>query len=189
MKRFITYLRQLFTEDINPIFFGTGLLLTMFCWTIGIFVWGIDLLLLPLMVGLFLLSLSGPIFLILYLIRKNKDAGLGTRNLGRVKNLIFGTYLGFLLLNPITNWDQQQRQKSGLMISETYENFKKVRARYPSDLTEVKSDLIDLPFTYTLDKFNYNVKDDNTYDLDIPIPIMDRWHWDSEKKVFEYSDY
>ena len=52
-----------------------------------------------------------------------------------------------------------------------------------------KSDLAGLPFTYTLDKFNYNIKNDNTYDLDIPIPIMDRWHWNTEKKAFEYSDY
>lgn len=189
MKRIVTYLRQLFTEDINPILLGTGLLLTIFSWTIGIFVWGIDLLLLPIMAGLFLLSLSGPIILIFYLKRKNKEGGHGIKNLGRLKNLVFGTYLGFLLLNPITDWDKRQRQKSGLMISETLENFKKGKGEYPSDLAEVKSDLTDLPFTYTLDKFNYNIKDDNTYDLDIPIPIMDRWHWEIEKKVFEYSDY
>jgi hypothetical protein len=154
MKRFVTYLRQLFIEDISPIVFGTGLVITIFCWTIGIFVWGIDLLLLPVMFGLLLLSLGGPIILIFYLIGKNKGEGHRIKNLSRLKNLIFGTYLGFLLLNPITDWDEQQRQKSGLMISERLENFKKEKGKYPSDLTELKNDLTDLPFTYTLDKCN-----------------------------------
>ncbi len=187
--RFLTYIKQLFTEDMSPILIGIGLLVTVFCWTIGIFVWGIDLLLLPIMLGILLLSLSGPVILIFYLIRKNKDGGLKIKNLGRLKNLTLGTYLGLLLINPIADWDEQQRQKSGLFISEALENFKNREGKYPSDVTEVKNNLTELPFTYTLEKFSYHIKDDKTYDLDITVPVMDRWHWDREKRVFVYSDF
>ena len=188
MRRFVTHLRQLFVEDISILLLATGLLLTIFCWSIGIFVWGLELLLFPIMLALFLLSLAGPIILIFYLIAKNKERGIKVKKLGQLKNLIFGNYIGFLLLNPITDWDEQQRQKSGLMISAALENFKKENGRYPKILSEVKNDLTTLPFTYTLDKFNYHVMD-STYDLDIPIPIMDRWHWDIEKRTFEYNDF
>ena len=163
--------------------------MTMFCWTIGIFVWGVDLLLLPIIFGVWLLMLFGPVILGAYLIRKNKYGGLKTKKLGELKSLLFGTYLGFILINPIDNWDEKQRQKSGLIISENLETYKKENGKYPLELSEIKDNLTGLPTTYTWDKFNYNLKDSNDYDLDIPIPIMDRWHWEKEDKVFVYSDF
>jgi len=166
-----------------------GVITTTFCWTIGIFIWGIDIILLPIIFGLFILSLSGPIIIFIYLRRKNKDDGLKTKNLGRLKSLVFGTYLGFLILIPINNWDKTQRQKSGLIISETLDKYKTEYGKYPTDLSEIKQELTSLPSTYTWDKFNYNLTSENDYDLDIPIPIMDRWHWDKEQKVFIYSDF
>lgn len=49
--------------------------------------------------------------------------------------------------------------------------------------------LTHLPFAYTWDKFDYRLTSDNDYDLDIPVHIMDRWHWDKEKQAFVYSDF
>ena len=189
MRRLTTFIRQTFTEDISLIILGIGLFATIFCWTIGIFIWGIELLLLPIMFGIGLLSLSGPIILIVYLIRKNNGGGLQSKNLGRLKSLVFGIYLGFILLNPIYNWDRDQRQKSGLILSESLEIYKKGNGKYPTDLTEIKDELTHLPSAYSWYKFSYHLKSDNNYDLDIPIPIMDRWHWDREKQVFIYSDF
>jgi len=149
MKRLLTYLRQTFSEDISLTLLLVGLILTFFCWTIGIFYWGIDLLLLPIMLGIILLMLFGPIILIVYLKRKNKDGGLKTKNLGRLKSFAFGTYIGFILINPIHNWDEKQRQKSGLIISENLEIYKNDNGQYPSDLSAIKDNLSQLPSTYT----------------------------------------
>jgi hypothetical protein len=187
MKRFAKYGRQVFLDDVNLKFFGTGILLTIFCWTIGIFFWGIDLLLFPLTLGLFILMLSGPIIIVTYLIKKNQ-VGQKIKNLGLLKSLVFGAYLGFALLKPIFNWDELQRQKSGLIISKALENFKNAKGNYPTELAEIKDDLSDLPIAYKWDKFNYHATDDS-YDLDIPVPIMDRWHWERDKKVFVYDDF
>lgn len=187
MERVFTYIRQIFIEDINLTLLGTATLVTVFCWTIGIFFWGIDLLLLPLMFGLFILMLSGPIIIVIYLIRKNQ-AEQKIKYLGFLKSCAFGTYLGFVLLKPVDTWDERQRQRSGLIISATLENYKRIKGSYPTDLTVIKGELSVLPSTYTWDKFSYHVTD-HSYDLDIPIPIMDRWHWDKEKKTFVYSDF
>ena len=139
------------------------------------------------MLGLFILMLSGPIIIIVYVIRKNQ-VGQKIKYLGLLKSCVFGTYLGFAILTPIDNWDEQQRQKSGLIISDSLENYKRTKGSYPTDLSAIKDDLAVLPLTYTWDKFDYHVTDDS-YDLDIPIPIMDRWHWNKEKKTFVYSDF
>lgn len=187
MNRLATYLRQTFIEDISVPLFGTGILLTVFCWTIGIFYWGIDLLLMPVMMGLMILSLAGPFIIIKYLVRKNRS-GQGIKTFGRLKSLAFGTYLGLFLLSPITNWDKDQRQKSGLIIAQTLEHYKSRHGSYPTTLSEIKNELTPLPPTYSLDKFDYHITD-TSYDLDIPAAIMDRWHWDKEKNDFIYSDW
>jgi hypothetical protein len=188
MKSLLTYLRQIFFGDTGLILFITSTLVTVFCWTIGIFYWGLDLLLLPVMMGIFFIAVSGPVVVIIYLIRKNRD-GQGLKNLGRLKSLAFGAYLGLILLNPVDNWDEEQRQKSGLIVSESLERYKGQKGNYPKDLAEIKSELSNLPTTYPWDKFHYHVKEDNTYDLDILIPIMDRWHWDKDKNKFLYDDW
>jgi hypothetical protein len=140
------------------------------------------------MMGIFFLAASGPVVLVIYLKRKNRD-GRGLKNLGRLKSLVFGAYLGLIMLNPVDNWDKEQRQKSGLIVSESLERYKGKKGNYPKDLAEIKSELSNLPSTYPWDKFQYHVREDNTYDLDVPIPILDRWHWDRNKKVFLYDDW
>jgi len=139
------------------------------------------------MFGLFLLMLGGPVIVIIYLIKKNQERRK-IKYIGLLKSCVFGIYLGFALVNPISNWDEQQRQKSGLIINDSLENYKRINGSYPTDLTAIKDDLSSLPSTYTLEKFNYHVTNDS-YDLDIPILIMDRWYWDKEKRVFVYSDF
>lgn len=188
MKILLTYLKQIFLRDTSLMLFIISTLVTVFCWTIGMFYWGVDLLLLPVMMGIFFIAVSGPVVVIIYLIRRNRNRQ-GLKNLGRLKSLAFGAYLGLIVLNPVDNWDKEQRQNGGLIVSESLERYRGQKGSYPKDLAEIKTELSNLPSTYPWDKFQYRVKEDNTYDLDIPIPIMDRWHWDKDKKVFLYNDW
>lgn len=187
--RLVKYLKQTFLEDINLALLLTSLMLTIFCWSIGIFVWGLELLLFPIMFSIAILMLCGPLILIDYWIRKNREGGLQTKRPGRLKSLVFGAYIGFIMLRPITTWDDEQRQKGGLIVSNNLETYKAKHGRYPPDLLKIRNNLQDLPSTYPIEKFSYHLKSDSVYDLDIPIPIMDRWHWDKEKEVFELDDF
>ena len=107
--------------------------------------------------------------------------------LGKLKSIAYGVCLGLILLNPITQWDNGQRQKSGLMVSRALEQYKSNNGSYPPSLSEIKDQLTELPSTYSWDKYNYHLTD-TSYDLDIPAAIMDIWHWDSEKSEFVYTD-
>ena len=132
-------------------------------------------------------------------------AGLGTLSFGifnlvkkkpsnkwltRINGIALGYYLGYLLLIPINYWDERQRNLSGQIVVEKLEEFKALRGKYPDKLTDLDLKQIDtlLPLAYKSDRFNYSVRD-NKFDLDIPIPIMDRWHWNNDKKIFDYSDF
>jgi hypothetical protein len=108
----------------------------------------------------------------------------------RFIGIAIGFYLGLLCLKPIDNWEVRQRNLSGQILTSEIENYKQLNGVYPDSLSQLDIDKLNkvLPKTYQMDRFTYFVKESN-YDLDIPIPIFDRWHWDKDKKVFEYSDF
>lgn len=165
-----------------------GVVLTICFYSIGIFYSGAELLLLPFIIGLFLIGLAGfyTIPIGLYQILKKQDVN---RWLKRSIGLALGFYLGLLLQNPVSNWDHQQRNLSGQIISAELEEFKQENGKYPKDFSLLDVDKLNklLPNTYQVDKFNYRTSSGTDYDLDIPIPITDRWHWNKETKEFEFN--
>jgi hypothetical protein len=104
--------------------------------------------------------------------------------------LSIGYFFGYFLEKPIYKWDEQQRNISGQILTAEIENYKSDNGFYPSTLNQLNIDKLnsDLPKTYQLDKFSYHITDDG-YDLDIPIAIFDRWHWDRIKQQFFYDDF
>ena len=187
MYRLASYIRQIFFEDVSIIVFGAAAVFTIFLQTIGIFFFGIERLLFPLMLALAVLTLGGPIIIILYMVRKTRSEEAAV-NLGRLKSVVFGIYLGFIALAPIGDWDDKQRQMSGEIVTKALENYRLANGIYPSDLSEVKSQLTKLPATYSWEKFTYS-RSDSSYRLDIPVAIVDRWLWDKEKGTFVYSEF
>lgn len=101
---------------------------------------------------------------------------------------MLGLFIGYLIQRPIWNWDEQNRNMAGDMISQSLEDFKSEHGNYPQTLSELVIDLELLPSTYPLNKFEYTSKDE-TYQLYIPIPIIDRWYWNRTQRKFEYQDF
>ena len=170
-----------------PIFLGV--ILTMTFYTIGIFFFGVDLLLLPLGIVLFLIGLTGLVTLPIGLYRLLRKQTIN-KWLTRFVGLAIGFYLGLIFQRPIDNWDKNQRNISGQILTSEIEKFKENNGEYPSTLNQLSlKDLnVSLPETYQTDRFTYFVRE-GEYDLDIPIPIFDRWHWNKDKKEFEYDDF
>lgn len=107
-----------------------------------------------------------------------------------VAGLALGFYAGLLIQKPIDDWDTKQRTASGLVIAVKLEKFKHEFGIYPDSLEQLDSNALNrlLPETYPLERFTYVAWKDK-YDLDIAIPMFDRWHWDKEKGIFEYVDF
>ncbi|WP_420387400.1 hypothetical protein [Roseivirga sp.] len=164
-----------------------GLFLTIACYSISIFIWGIDLFLLPILFLLYLFGILGVIIapLVVYQYIKNKPT---TKWQSILIGLMLGLFIGYLIQRPIWNWDEQNRNMAGDMISQSLEDFKSEHGNYPQTLSELVIDLELLPSTYPLNKFEYTSKDE-TYQLYIPIPIIDRWYWNRTQKKFEYQDF
>jgi hypothetical protein len=170
-----------------PIFLGV--ILTMTFYTIGIFFFGADILLLPLVIVLFLIGLIGLVTLPLGLYRLIRKQTIN-KWLTRFIGLAIGFYLGLIFQKPIDNWDREQRNISGQILTEELDNFYQNNGHYPDSLTQLNLENLNksLPYTYQSDRFTYFIKQ-GEYDLDIPIPIFDRWHWNKEKNEFEYDDF
>jgi len=138
---------------------------------------------------MFLIGLSGVITIPLGLYRLVRKQPLNkwvTRFIG----LAIGFYLGLLFQKPIDTWDRQQRNISGQILTSEIEKFKDENGQYPNSLKQLNLEDLNksLPHTYKTDRFTYFVRNGD-YDLDIPIPILDRWHWNKDKKEFEYDDF
>lgn len=163
--------------------------LTLTFYSIGIFFTGLELLLLPFIIILFLIGLSGIVIIPIGLYRLFKKQNLN-KWLVLFIGLSIGFYLGLLLQKPIDNWDRKQRNLSGQLLTLEIEKHKTLNGEYPKSLNELNISFLNetLPRTYKIDRFTYNVRQGD-YDLDIPIPIFDRWHWNKENKEFEYSDF
>ena len=162
---------------------------TVICWTAGIFYFGLDFFLTPLMVIWFIIGLSGllTIPLGIYCLIKRQIIG---KWLILSICLSIGFYFGQLLQMPIDNWDIKQRNISGEILTAKIENFKKLTGNYPDSLTQLGIDKLNnlLPKTYQIDKFTYFIREQE-YDLEILIPVFDRWNWDKEKREFVYQDF
>jgi hypothetical protein len=187
MYRLAVYIRQIFFEDVNIIVFGAAAVLTLFLQTIGIFLFGIEWLLFPLTLALVVLTVAGPVSIILYMVRKDRSEEAAV-SLGRFKSLVFGAYLGLIALAPMGDWDDNQRLKSEEIVAKALENYRLANGLYPADLSEVKGQLTKLPATYSWEKFTYS-RTDSSYHLDIPVAIVDRWLWDKEKGTFVYGEF
>lgn len=147
---------------------------------------GFDLLFLPLLIGLFLIGLSGIITVPIGIFKFIKQAKLSNWLLKSI-GLAIGFYLGLAFQQPINNWNENQRNLSGRIIATELENYKNSYGNYPEDLKQLNLNN-DLPIIYKVEKFTYNLSNDG-YDLDIPVHIFDRYHWNKTKKEFEYSDF
>ena len=169
------------------ILISLGLTLTFY--SIGIFFIGLELLLLPFIIILFLIGLIGIIIIPIGLYRLFKKQNLN-KWLVLFIGLSIGFYLGLLLQKPIDNWDRNQRDISGQLLTLELEKYKSLNGEYPKSLSELNVSNLNetLPRTYQIERFTYNVSQGD-YDLDIPIPIFDRWHWNKENMKFEYSDF
>jgi hypothetical protein len=170
------------------IFLIISILFTVFAWTSRIYLPGLDLFLLPVMGLLLLVAIIGIVTIPLgiYYFYKKETSG---KWLPIVNGIAIGFYLGYLVLIPIDNWDERERNLSGQIIVEKLEAYKISTGKYPEKLIDLgEKDLnAALPCFYKLGKFNYSASVDD-FDLDIPEPIMARWHWDNDRKIFEYSD-
>jgi hypothetical protein len=166
-----------------------SLSLTILVWASPVFAPGLELLFVPGALLLFCIGIAGlvaiPFSAYRFLQKKTSNDWLTWIN-----GLAIGFYLGYVLLIPIDNWDEQQRNLSGQILAEKLHEYKISNGQFPNRLSQLNVDLINesLPSEYKIDRFNYFVRD-TTFDLDIPIPILDRWHWNHTKKVFEYHDW
>ncbi|TAD94762.1 MAG: hypothetical protein EAZ97_16385 [Bacteroidetes bacterium] len=167
-----------------------SIILTITCWTIGLFYVGLDLLFLPLMLLLFLIGISGIITIPIGFYRFIKKQIVG-KGLSIFIGLSIGFYFGLLLQKPIDNWDTEQRNLSGQILATELENYKNLNGVYPKKLSQLNLSNLnnELPNNYQIQRFTYFVRDNGKYDLDIPIPIFDCWHWNENKKAFIYNDF
>jgi hypothetical protein len=163
--------------------------LTLSFYSIGVFFIGFELLLLPFIIILSLIGLIGIIIIPIGLYRLFKKQNL-SKWLVLCIGLSIGFYLGLILQNPIDNWDRNQRNISGQLLIKALENYKSLNGEYPKSLNQLNVSYLNetLPRTYQIERFTYSISQGD-YDLDIPIPIYDRWHWNKENKEFEYSDF
>ena len=147
---------------------------------------GLEFLMLPIMLIILIAGIIGIITLPLtgYKLYKRKQY----RNwLNWTNGLALGAYLGYLLTMPILDWNEEQRDYSGKIISEQLEKFRMAKGRYPDELSDLQMVELNekLPKTYQLDRFNYILTNDE-YDLYIPIPITDRWQWNKTERKWDY---
>jgi hypothetical protein len=167
-----------------------SIVLTVSAWTLPIFYSGIEFIYLPFMLVLFLTGIAGIITIPYGVfkawghksIRSNKwlQYSIGTA---------LGFYIGYIILIPIDNWDDRQRNLSGQLISQKLQAYKASHGTYPKSLKDIDISNLNssLPTAYKIDRFSYT-SEQNKFDLDIPVPFLDRWHWDENKQIFIYRD-
>jgi uncharacterized membrane protein YgaE (UPF0421/DUF939 family) len=172
---------------IIPIFIGV--IVTMTFYTIEVFYFGAVLLLLPLIIVMLLIGLSGLVTIPIGFYRLVRKQPLN-KWLTRFIGLAIGFYVGLIFQRPIDDWDKKQRNISGKILTSEIEKFKEENGDYPTSLSQLNlTDLNEtLPQTYQTSRFTYFAKN-GEYDLDIPIPILDRWHWNKQNEEFEYDDF
>lgn len=158
-------------------------------YTIGIFFFGVDIILLPVILILFLIGVLGLITIPVGLYRLIRKQSVN-KWLTWIIGLAIGFYLGLILQKPIDNWNREQRNISGQIVTAELEKFKQENGQYPDSLTQLNIDDLNksLPSTYHTHRFDYFTINGG-YNLNIPIPIFDRWHWNKDKKEFEYDDF
>ena len=100
-----------------------------------------------------------------------------------------GFYIGCLVQRPIDNWDENQRNISGRLISTNLNDYYIKNGRFPETLSQLDAATLNnsLPTNYKVDRYTYSV-DSNKYHLDIPIPLTSRWHWNKDIQTFEYQN-
>jgi len=136
---------------------------------------GLELLILPFNIILFLCGLSGIIIIPIGAYRLFKKQSLN-KWLVIFIGLSIGFYLGVLFQKPIDNWDRNQRNISGQLLTLELEKYKSLNGEYPKSLNELDVSHLNetLPRTYQIYRYNYNVSQ-GEYDLDIPIHLFDIW--------------
>lgn len=141
------------------------------------------------MILLFIAGLSGLITIPIGLIRVIRKRFIPNKLILLI-GFGIGFYIGLILQQPIHSWDSRQRNLSGKIVTTELENYKNKYGHYPDSLTQLDLTQLNetLPKTYKIDRFIYYFKD-GKYDLNIPILIMDRWHWNKDKYEFVYDDF
>jgi hypothetical protein len=166
-----------------------GVILTVTLFSAGIFFIGADIFLLPLIVIMYFVGLAGIVSIPLGLYQLLRKQPVN-KWLILFAGLAIGFYLGLIFQKPIDNWDKNQRNISGEILTTEIQKFKEENGHYPSSLNQLNIEDINksLPKTYQAERFTYFVRNGD-YILDIPIPVFDRWHWNKDKNEFEYEDF
>lgn len=169
--------------------FMLSTMLTVVLYSAPIFIPGLELLLLPVLVIIFGIGIFGILTLPFFFYKIFKRRVVSMR-LKYIISAAIGFCIGLILNKPISSWDEEQRNLSGKIVSTEIEKFKQENGYYPEALSALNRMKLDhsLPTNYKTDRFIYRLTGDS-YDLDIPIPIMDRWHWNGEAQEFEYDDF
>ncbi len=137
---------------------------------------------------LMFISVSGLITIPLGLYRLIKKRQLSNRLIILI-GLSLGFFIGMAVQRPIDNWDKQQQNISGIILSAELEKYKEEKGDYPDKIKELDIERIEeiLPMNYKTKRFNYEIIDGEYY-LYIPLLFLDKVLWNKEKKEFEYKD-
>tara|TARA_R110002012_G_scaffold320819_1_gene545759 strand:- start:20625 stop:21170 length:546 start_codon:yes stop_codon:yes gene_type:complete len=156
-------------------------------YVVPLFYIGLEFLLLPFMLIVLTAGIVGVVTIPLTAYKVYKSQRISNW-LNWLNGLAIGAYFGYLITIPILDWDEEQRNLSGILVSEHLEEYRNKNGTYPTELSDLQVAQLNkkLPNTYQLDRFSYFVKE-NEYALDIPIPITDRWHWNREEQKWEYE--
>lgn len=162
---------------------------TISFYAVAIFFPRLEFYLIPIAFGMFLIGLLGFVVMPIGLFKLIKHKAINP-GLKLIISLALGYYVGLMLHFPLSNWDENNRNLSGQILSSELEKFKLSNGSYPDSLEQLSLKELEqkMPSTYKPDRFGYYIQKDD-YMLYIPIPIFDRWLWDKEENKFVYNDF
>ncbi|MBN2756402.1 MAG: hypothetical protein JXR51_04425, partial [Bacteroidales bacterium] len=110
-----------------------NIVLTITFFSLGIFFPGVEILILPLLIIQFLIGISVIITIpsSIYIFYKTKSI---KKHLIIFIGLSIGFFIGFLIQKPIDNWDKNQRNLSGKILSSEIEKYLEKNKNYPENL-------------------------------------------------------
>ena len=164
-----------------------GVFLTILFYSLAIFFNGIELLLIPVFLVVFIAGLLGVFTIPLGFYKIYKKIEIKGYLIWLI-GLALGFYIGLLIQKPIDSWDKRQRNLSGEYVVKKIQDHYLQTGNYPDSLTMLYISTDSLAGAYSVDRFGYT-KHDSTFTLYLPIPIMDRWEWNILKSEFEYVDF
>ena len=174
-------------------FLITTVIVVLFYWIlidwydpIGLY---LSFMIIPLFLAVILILFTGILAIPIAIYFQIKRKGLPNFIIITV-GIIAGFAVGMVLSSPIHTWDREQRNRSGMIISEYIEDYKSTHGFYPELLEDLDLEEIDenLPRNYKSNRFLY-LSNQKEYQLIILIPIFDRWVWNPETREFDYKDF